>query len=324
MGQAGETGNVAGGKIGQRLFEGHHEIFHRACHAGNESGGDGVRAGGYFDRNGANVIIHLHMGIDGKQRCPLAVDGDLDLFARLTRAKHGPDAGVIESHLKDVLAIGRKNVSDNGAAAGAKRRAVDMLDLRERLRNVIGLDDGTHARISDRGAADLARGPHVAFHQRGRNSQNVGDIVEPLTAIVRGQQRIYIDLKAQQVANRIGVLGAIEPVQGWPSRIGVRHGKLIQFGFQRSCKGGQNGGLWPGSSRRRHHAGTDFLYHLFSLFNALVQMGEVDCGEREAAGFQALIMAAGAVLFGQVGHGGSRHVGRLGARGQCQNQARRY
>ena len=47
----------------------------------------------------------------------------------------------------------------------------------------------------------------------GRHAEHVGDVVEAGRRIVRRQQRADVDVEREQVANGVGVLGAVEPMQ---------------------------------------------------------------------------------------------------------------
>ena len=83
------------------------------------------------------------------------------------------------------------------------------------------------AGIAHRLAADLARRADVSFHQRRRHGEHVRHVVEAVAHVVGRQQRRDIHVDRQQVADGVGVLGAIQPVQRRPARIGMRGGGLI-------------------------------------------------------------------------------------------------
>ena len=51
-----------------------------------------------------------------------------------------------------------------------------------------------HRAVADRPAADLQRRRHVALHQRGRNRQGLGDVVEAFARVVARQQRARVDV----------------------------------------------------------------------------------------------------------------------------------
>ena len=64
-----------------------------------------------------------------------------------------------------------------------------------------------------------------------------GHIVESVTGIVAGQKLIGVDVESQQVADRVLILGPIQPPQSRGSAgIGMVGGELIELGFERGQK----------------------------------------------------------------------------------------
>jgi hypothetical protein len=85
------------------------------------------------------------------------------------------------------------------------------------------------------------------------------NVVEPSGRIVRRQQRRDVDLKIQQVADGVGVFGAVETVQHHRTRIRVRGGLVVDLRFQEILRpsyrasGGRGipgGGIMPARSFR--------------------------------------------------------------------------
>ena len=91
--------------------------------------------------------------------------------------------------------------------------------LRQPARRGVGGDAGADRRIADRQAADLRRRRHVGLHQRRRHAQHVGDVVEAVARIVAGEQRRGVDRQIEQIANGVGVFGAVEPMERGRARV---------------------------------------------------------------------------------------------------------
>ena len=64
-------------------------------------------------------------------------------------------------------------------------------------------------------------GIHVIFQQRRRESQGVADVVEPIGRRVRRKVVRGADIDAEQIADRVVVLGAVEPARADTSRVGL-------------------------------------------------------------------------------------------------------
>ena len=91
------------------------------------------------------------------------------------------------------------------------------------LRRVAGREVGGFGRrlpVADRHPRDARRRRGVRLEQRRRDRQRAGDVVEAVARVVRRQQRRDVDLEVEQVANRVGVLGPIQPVQHHRARAG--------------------------------------------------------------------------------------------------------
>jgi hypothetical protein len=114
------------------------------------------------------------------------------------------------------------------AAARAKREAVHPLLLREVEANGELVLLGLHLRIADRHVSDVHGRRHVLVQQRRRHLQARRDIVEAELGRVRRQERRDVHREAEEIANRVGVLGAVEPVQHELARIVARSGRTVQ------------------------------------------------------------------------------------------------
>ena len=100
------------------------------------------------------------------------------------------------------------------AAARTQRQVLaHPLVLDQEARKLIVRGHRLCVAIADRAAADLARRGEIALHQHRRDSEHVADIVEAVTGIVRRQHLAHVDIERQQIANGVGVFGAVEPME---------------------------------------------------------------------------------------------------------------
>ena len=148
----------------------------------------------------------------------LAVDRDLDLV-RVLEAAHDVQVGAIELDLEDVLAVERKRVAHEQC-----RRRCRAAGLR-----CAGSATGPGERGTCRCPAPMSGSPtasaliflrrrQIALLQRRRDAEHVGDIVEAVGRIVGRQQRRDVDVEREQIANRVGVFGAVEAMEHRPAR----------------------------------------------------------------------------------------------------------
>ena len=74
---------------------------------------------------------------------------------------------------------------------------------------------------ADGEAADLAGRRQVLLEQRRRHAQHAGLVVEPVALVVGRQQVGDVHVHAEQVADRVAVLGAVQAVHRLESGIGL-------------------------------------------------------------------------------------------------------
>ena len=118
------------------------------------------------------------------------------------------------------------------AADRAERHALDVLILRQVLPHREGLGDCGLMHVPDRKRAHgLGRG-EVALEERRRHAERIRDVIEAVGRVVRRQERRDIDIERQQIANGVGVLRAVEPMQERTSGMRVRVGLAVERRFQ--------------------------------------------------------------------------------------------
>ena len=131
----------------------------------------------------------------------LAVHADLDLVRR-GQPSDEADVRPPQLGLDHVLAVERKRVANQRAAARAERQSIDVPGLRQVEPDAMRLVGGRAGRIADGRGADLLGGGDVAFEQHRRDAQHVGHVVEAEARVVGRQQRRRVDVERQQIADR--------------------------------------------------------------------------------------------------------------------------
>src|SRR5262249_53269347 len=99
------------------------------------------------------------------------------------------------------------------AAARAQWKSLDVTILREAARWRERHLRGAHRPIADGESADLHRRRNVALNERGRGREGLSEIVEALARSVGRQQRVDVDVEREQIANGVGVFGAVETMK---------------------------------------------------------------------------------------------------------------
>jgi hypothetical protein len=224
----------------------------------------------------------------------LAVDADLELM-RMLEPAHRAEIRAEQLHLEEVLAVERDVALEHEAADGAERQPLDVPRLRRVLPHAVDLAHRRRLRVANRERADAAGRRQVAFEQHGRDAEDVGDVVESGTRVVRGKQRRRIDLEVEQVADGVGVLGAIEPMDERAAGIRPCTGGGIQTAFEPGDKR-----LFRLSRRRRHagrrhHAGPELPDDLLPDLGVLLRTAGVEPLQHELAGTCAAVVAGDTV-----------------------------
>ena len=211
-------------------------------------------------------------------------------------AEQPAERGVDHRRLDHVVAVGGKDVDDRDAAAGADRRAGGADHLRAAVLDLERGRGGARVAVADGQAADLAGGAQVALHQLRREVLDVGDVVEAGADRVGRQLGVDVDVEAEQVAHRGGVLGAIQALERTPAGTRVAAACLSIADFERcrpspatvaaSGRGAPAGGIMPARSFR-------MIFSVSSPFS--VEPGRRRSRQRQAAGLAAIAMAGRAV-----------------------------
>ena len=288
----------------------------------------GVVAPHERDAHGARAGLHLHprleplvdrvgglrhvlvrrrvvrFAADLRREHTLAVDRNLELVSELEPG-HVADDVAQQHHAQLVLGVLREGVGERQAAAGAERQAVHVILLRIIGRHAEG--QAHDARVGAHSeAAHAPRGAEILLEQRRRDAQHARDVVETEALVVGRQQGRGVEVQIEQVADRVAVLGAVQPVRRLGPRVDSGCGPAIEHAFERGGKGVERRGVGPRHALRRHHAAVQLLQHFLPELCVEDAGGRVFVLQRQAAGLQPIAVAAHAVLLHQRAVGGGR------------------
>ncbi len=203
-------------------------------------------------------------------------------------------------------------MDDGDAAARAERRALDVRELRRRARQLERRRRRARVRVAERIPADFARRPQIAFEQRRRERLDVGDVVEVVADGVRRQERRNVDVDRQQIANRSGVFGPIQPLERAAAGIRTDGGRLVDVRFERHNQRVERGRVRPLLARGRHHACPQLPDHLLGDVRRLIRARRIERLEAQPALLLVVVMTGEAVLLDQRA---------LGLRRECERRS---
>ena len=121
---------------------------------------------------------------------------------------------------------------DQQSAARAERQTVDVRALIGAARRTVDGAGRSRRRIPNRPRAHDARRRDVLVEERRRHLQHAGHVVEAIGFVVLGKEGAGVDAQREQFLDRVGVLGAIQPMERHASRIRVRRGGLVERALQ--------------------------------------------------------------------------------------------
>ena len=224
--------------------------------------------------------------------------------------------------LDQVLAVDREVVGNRHPAPGAEGQVLALaVVLQQQQRHVERLERGRGRRQAHRETADGARRRQVALELRGRDGQHVGVVVEAgVRRLVARQQRRHVEIEGEEIANRVAVLGAVQPVDGArPAGVGIRRRRAVDVGLEPGRHRIVGRDIGPRPARRRHRPGPQLRDHPLPHVGVAARVGSVDGGrvEAEPAGQQPVVVAGDAVAVQhRAGRPGRRLLGRKRRRGR--------
>ena len=209
------------------------------------------------------------------------------------------------------------------AAARTKRKVLaEPRVLDQQPWDVVGLDRRAGQRPAQRLTRDFLRGRHVPIQECRRNRQHIGNVVEPvLIGIVGGKQRADVDLDAEEIADGVGVLRAVQAMHRRTAGIHVRGGRAVEGRFQSGDKCERSRRIGPRPTRWRHRTGAQLPHNLFPRVGVGGNLRHVGGIEREARRLQPLVMARDAVSGEELGVCGLRRRALKGRRSGCSRRA---
>ena len=125
----------------------------------------------------------------------------------------------------------------------------------------------------------------------------------PLLSSSGGRSAVASISSAQQVANRVGVLGAIQPMKRGPARDVGSPPRRDRWTFRDKLTKPRARRRPAAASRRRHHAGAHLPDHLLPGLGAFRNVRQVRVLERQLARFGAVVVTGDAVGLDQCGVG---------------------
>ena len=247
----------------------------------------------------------------------LSVDYHLDLLT-LDLSQHVVGVPLNPANFDHVLAVRRELVPNQHAPSRSERKPLDMGILR-RVRRCFVHGLRRRRRVAEGQARNLAGGGNVRFDERRRHGQGPRHVVEAPARVVCRKELGRVDLEAEQITDRVRVLGAIQTME--PGRGQVGDGVSIELVFQPGNQRLAHGRLGPGHARRRHHAGPKLPHDLFAYLRLIAEAGQIKCVQRETRGLDRLVVAGHAVL---IEDGPRRGRGPVRARALSRNDGDRH
>ena len=162
------------------------------------------------------------------------------------------------------------------------------------------------ARVPHGKLADAPRRRQVALYQGRRDGQHLRDVVESVVLLIGRQQGVDVDVEAEQVADRVGVLGPVETVDRRPARVGPVQRGPVELGFEPRHERARGFGAGPRAPGRGHRAGTQPPHHVLPGGGMVADARQVEHVQGEIRGTRALVVASDAV---PVEEGAARRCG---------------
>ena len=248
--------------------------------------------------------------LHAEQLDALAVDGHLELRP----ARH---PGHVDA--QRVLGVEGEPMGDQGAPASAVGQALDVVVLRQGRRDGIGSGHRGRRGRAHGGAADAPGRGQVALHERLGHAQNARDVVEPVARAVGGQELLDVDGDAEHVADRVPVLGAVEPVESLGAAgvgTGGRRGVELALEPGRHAGVGRLVGTRPAG--RGHQPRAQLPDHPLPEIGVVPDLRHVDVVESQPRGEETGVVAGDAVA-----PDGAGRLGRIrGLRGRLAHDGR--
>ena len=241
----------------------------------------------------------LRFSADAEPLDEFPVEADVERL----RPAHAFDVVLIlplQADLDEVFAGNGKVVMDRRAAARSERQILALpIVLHHEERDLESLEARTRGRESDSEARHLARDGEIAFEVRGGNRQRVGEVVEAAVGgFIAGQKRFGVEVDREQIADRVVVFGAIEPMHGGdPPGIRFRIPRAIHLLLQPARDRAICCFVRTRAAGRRHRTRPQLRDDFFPRLRVRARRVEIQAFQIEPAGLQPGAVAADAVLI---------------------------
>ena len=248
----------------------------------------------------------------GRKRQPqLEVAGQLALFRRVEVGVEEPDPPAVDAevepgrgqpgrpppahaHRDRVVGVEREIVAEQEAAPLVRRQPVDR-HVGGSPRRFVPLNDRPRRQAAHRQSTDAAGGGDVLLDVQRRDGQHVADVVEAVARVVRRQVARVVEVEPQDVADRVAVLGAVQPVDGRRPGVRIRCGYAVERTLEPRHEAGRAGGVRARATRGRHLARPKLLENLLEDGGLLADVCRVQALERQARGEGPVVVARKAV-----------------------------
>ena len=183
----------------------------------------------------------------------------------------------------------------NSAARPEGQILAHALRLHQQLGDVVALGVGADRGVSHGEARNLPGGGYVSFQQQRRYREHVRVIVIAVTGLVGRKKRFAVNLQRQQIADRVGVFGAVEAMEGRPAGVGLGGGRAVQLRFQVRRQRIIPRAIGPGHPDGRHGAGPKLADHFFPDGGARRNIFHIQLVEHQVGRLESFVMAGDAV-----------------------------
>ena len=104
-----------------------------------------------------------------------------------------------------------------------------------------------------------------------------------------------VEVEYQDVADRVAVLGPVQPVDGRRAGVRIRGRRAVEGGLQPRHEAGRGGRIRAWAARRGHLAGPELLEHLLEDGGVFGDACRVQALERQTCGEGSVVVACEAV-----------------------------
>ena len=224
------------------------------------------------------VFLAAHMGEENAH----AIHRDFELVG-VFEPGHVADDVAQQKGAEFVLAIERKILVNQDAAARSERQSFDVLGLRES--SAEPGKPATRVRGRDRrsrGWLTVRDADRYCSSSDGETFRTSAMLSKPLLSSSAGSSEVTSTFRASRSRIAFGVFGAIQPMQTRPARLGPRNGARSSDVLKRRRKTIERRRIRPRHTQRRHGSAVDFAHHFLPHFRAIADVLDIHLVEHQA------------------------------------------